>query len=70
MTFICQMMVYTPLIPALGRQRQVDLRIRGQPGLQSEFQSSQDYTEKPCLGRVGSGGEIGQKLMKVQETLP
>ena len=27
-----------PLIPALGRQR---------PGLQSEFQDSQGYTEKP-----------------------
>jgi hypothetical protein len=23
--------------------------IRGQPGLQSEFQDSQSYTEKPCL---------------------
>jgi hypothetical protein len=22
---------------------------RGQPGLQSEFQNSQGYTEKPCL---------------------
>jgi hypothetical protein len=22
---------------------------RGQPGLQSEFQDSQGYTEKPCL---------------------
>jgi hypothetical protein len=32
---------HTPLIPALGRQRQ--------PGLQSEFQDSQGYTEKPCL---------------------
>jgi hypothetical protein len=39
----------TPLIPALGRQRQVDFRVRGQPGLQSEFQDSQGYTEKPCL---------------------
>jgi hypothetical protein len=38
-----------PLIPALGRQRQVDFWVRGQPGLQSEFQDSQDYTEKPCL---------------------
>jgi hypothetical protein len=28
-----------PLIPALGRQRQADLWVRGQPG----------YTEKPCL---------------------
>jgi hypothetical protein len=31
-----------PLIPALERQRQADL-------LQSEFQDSQSYTEKPCL---------------------
>jgi hypothetical protein len=38
-----------PLIPALGRQRQVDFPVRGQPGLQSEFQDSQGYTEKPCL---------------------
>jgi hypothetical protein len=29
-----------PLIPAL---------VPGQPGLQSEFQDSQGYTEKPCL---------------------
>jgi hypothetical protein len=39
----------TPLIPALGRQRQVDFWVWGQPGLQSEFQDSQSYTEKPCL---------------------
>jgi hypothetical protein len=38
-----------PLIPALGRQRQVNFWVRGQPGLQSEFQDSQGYTEKPCL---------------------
>jgi hypothetical protein len=39
----------TPLIPALGRQRQGDFWVRGQPGLQSELQDSQGYTEKPCL---------------------
>jgi hypothetical protein len=39
----------TPLIPALGRQRQVDFWVGGQPGLLSEFQDSQGYTEKPCL---------------------
>jgi hypothetical protein len=39
----------TPLIPALGRQRQADFWVRGQPGLQSEFQDTQGYTEKPCL---------------------
>jgi hypothetical protein len=38
-----------PLIPVLGRQRQADFRVRGQPGLQSEFQDSQDYSKKPCL---------------------
>jgi hypothetical protein len=39
----------TPLIPALGRQRQVDFWVQGQPGLQSKFQDSRGYTEKPCL---------------------
>jgi hypothetical protein len=38
-----------PLIPALGRQGQADFWVPGQPGLQSEFQDSQGYTEKPCL---------------------
>jgi hypothetical protein len=37
------------LIPALGRQRQADFRVPGQPGPQSEFQDSKGYTEKPCL---------------------
>jgi hypothetical protein len=41
-----------PLIPALGRQRQADFWVWGQPGLQSEFQDSQDYTEKPCLKKT------------------
>jgi hypothetical protein len=40
---------HTPLNPALGRQRQADFWVRDQPGLQSEFQDSQDYTDKPCL---------------------
>jgi hypothetical protein len=39
-----------PLNPALGRQKQADLWVQGQPGLQSEFQVSQGYTKKPCLG--------------------
>jgi hypothetical protein len=37
------------VILALTRQRQVDFWVRDQPGLQSEFQDSQGYTEKPCL---------------------
>ena len=27
-------------------------KVQGQPGLQSEFQDSQDYTEKPCLEKT------------------
>jgi hypothetical protein len=38
-----------PLIPALGRQRQAYFWVRGKTSLQSEFQDSQGYTEKPCL---------------------
>lgn len=30
-------------------QKQTDLQVQGQPGLQSKFQNSQAYTEKPCL---------------------
>jgi hypothetical protein len=37
------------LIAALGRQRQGDFWVWGQPDLQSEFQDSQGYTEKPCF---------------------
>jgi hypothetical protein len=40
---------HMPLIPALGRQGQANFWVQGQPGLQSEFQDSQGYTEKPCL---------------------
>jgi hypothetical protein len=35
--------------PALGKQRQANFWVRGQPDLQSEFQYSQGCTEKPCL---------------------
>jgi hypothetical protein len=44
---------HMPSIPKLRRQRQrqrqEDLWGRVQSGLQSEFQDSQGYTEKPCL---------------------
>jgi hypothetical protein len=46
------MVVQVPLIPALGRQRQADFLVQGQPGLQSEFQDRQGYTEKPCLKQI------------------
>jgi hypothetical protein len=47
---------YKPLIPALGRQRQkqrqADFWVWSQPCLQSEFQDSQGYTEKPWLEKT------------------
>ena len=54
-----------PLIPALGRQKQVDLWVQGQPGLQSEFQ---DPPEKSvcvcvCVSRADLTDEIKLKEM-------
>ena len=49
-----------PLITALGRQGQTDLWVRSQPGLHSELQDSQGYTEKPVLGRETC---LGKKKM-------
>jgi hypothetical protein len=40
-----------PLIPALGRQRQVDLSVQDQPGLCSEFHDRQGDAEKPCFAK-------------------
>jgi hypothetical protein len=54
-----------PLIPALGRQRQVDFWVWGQPGLQSEFQDSQSYTEKPCFQSKTKQNIPGKKKKKL-----
>jgi hypothetical protein len=51
---------HKPLIPALGRQRQLDFWVRGQPGLQSAFQDSWNYTEKPCLEKPKKKKMFGQ----------
>jgi hypothetical protein len=55
---------FNPNIPALGRQRQADFWVRGQPGLQSEFQDSQGYTEKPCLEKTEKKKINSQKITK------
>jgi hypothetical protein len=57
----------TPLIPALGRQRQMNFGVRGQPGLHSEFQDSQGYTEKPCFKKTRKKEE--KKEMEVLCTM-
>jgi hypothetical protein len=49
---------HTPLIPAPGRQRQADFWVWGQPGLQSEFQDIQGYTEKLCPKKIKNNKKI------------
>jgi hypothetical protein len=56
----------TPLIPALGRQRQADFWVRGQSGLQSEFQDSQSYTEKPCHKNKNNNKQFFKDKLKHQ----
>lgn len=41
-----RMLGVVTLVPAFWRQRQVDVRVRGQPGLLSEFQASQGVQGK------------------------
>jgi hypothetical protein len=49
-----------PLIPALGRQRQVDFCIRGQPGLQSRPKNS----TRELLNLINSFSEVaGYKII-------
>jgi hypothetical protein len=45
----CQAVVVHAFNPSTWEERQADFWVWGQPGLQSEFQDSQGYTEKPCL---------------------
>jgi hypothetical protein len=60
----------TPILPALGRQRQVDFWVRGQPGLQSEFQDSQGYTEKPCLKKTKNNKKNWMNKNNIQSENP
>jgi hypothetical protein len=48
--------------PSTQEAEAEDFWVPGQPGLQSEFQDSQGYTEKPCLG--GWGGEGGWNIIR------
>lgn len=45
---------HIPLISPLGRQRQVNLGVQGQPGLQGEFKDSPGYTETLSGGGRGA----------------
>jgi hypothetical protein len=56
-----------PLIPAHGRQRQADFLLLVQPVLQSEFQDSQSYSEKPCLEKTNKQTNKTKKKKKKKE---
>ena len=56
-----------PLIPALGRQSQADFWVQGQPGLQSEFQDGQGYTDKSCLKKKKKTPLIGNDVEDVEK---
>jgi hypothetical protein len=60
---------HTPLIPALGGQRQADFWVWGQPGLQSEFQDSQSYTEKPRLEKQNKKQTNKKKEREKKKTM-
>jgi hypothetical protein len=45
---------YMLLIPALVRKRQADFCVLGQPGLRSDLQDSQSYTQKYCQKKCSS----------------
>jgi hypothetical protein len=42
----------------------VDFWVRGQPGLQSEFQDSQGYTEQPCLEKPNQTNQTNKQTNK------
>jgi hypothetical protein len=56
-----------PLIPALGRQNHADFWVWGQPGLQSEIQDNQGYTEKPCLKKQNKTKQNKTKQNKTKQ---
>jgi hypothetical protein len=49
--------------PSTREAEEGDFWVQGQPGLQSEFQDSQGYTEKPCLKKPGGK----KKLSKIAQ---
>jgi hypothetical protein len=57
----------TPLIPALGRQRQADFWVRGQPGLQSKFQDSQGHRETKPNQKTEQGRPLQERGVSVAD---
>ena len=57
---------HTPLFPALGRHWLGVFCVRGQPGLQSDFQDIQGYTEKPCLNHPPPKKKVKQFFLVIK----
>jgi len=55
----CEEKCCTPLIPALRRQSQPDLLFETSLVYKSEFQDSQGYRKRPCLGKQNKSGGWG-----------
>ena len=53
-----------PLIPVLGRQRQEEFWVGDQLGLQSKFQDSQGYIEKPYLENKQASKQTNKQKLK------
>jgi hypothetical protein len=49
---------HMPLIPPFGSQRQGDIWVRGQPGLQSEFQDSQGLHRETLRNLSASASQV------------
>jgi hypothetical protein len=51
------------------REAEAGRFLSSRPGLQSEFQDSQGYTEKPCLQKKNPKTKIGHYIYKSEEFL-
>ena len=61
-------MVALAFNPSTREAEAGDFWVRGQPGLQSEFQDSQDYTEKPCLKKTKNKKQKNKKQKTNKKT--
>jgi hypothetical protein len=62
-------MVVHTFNPSTWEAEAGDFWVRGQPRLQSEFQDSQGYTEKPCLEKQNKTKQNKTKQNKNSATL-
>ena len=54
--------------PSIWEAEEGNFWVRGQPGLQREFQDSQGYTEKPCLEKPKNQKQTNKQKSKSLNT--